>query len=485
MICRTVLRLMCALVLSVTLILSASLTALADAPSNDSFAGAIAISALPSDVFAVITDATFEDGEPVNCVQPIYKTLWYHYTAATDGWIRARVYSILGDYLTVYNSESPAPTLADLRSVGCAASWYDAVVAFEARAGTTYYFQAGTYYNYGEGEMHLELQAITPPANDDWANATAVTGLPFSERVDVTAATAEDDEPMDVCGGLNKSIWYAFTPQEDGALSAWVANTYNYPILVAYTGNSLSGLAAVAWRCGWGRLTFHVQAGMTYYFQVAGQSGDNQSWEFCVEVAPLPTACLYFSPGDPTRFDTVQFWDCSYDPGEAGIVSRTWDLGDGTTATDCCPSHQYTQDGDYTVQLTVTTADGRTASTSQTIHVATHDVAVLRFGVPQAARARQTRQISVEVKNSRYPENVEVQLYKSAAGGYQWVGTLNQTVPVLKGNRTTTFAFSYTFADEDAKLGKITFRAMASLQGARDALPADNEAISSPTKVSQ
>jgi len=52
-------------------------------------------------------------------------------------------------------------------------------------------------------------------------------------------------------------------------------------------------------------------------------------------------------------------------------------------------------------------------------------------------------------------------------------------------NGTTEFAFSYTFTADDARVGKVTFKAVANILGARDALPADNEAIAAPTKVSR
>lgn len=37
--------------------------------------------------------------------------------------------------------------------------------------------------------------------------------------------------------------------------------------------------------------------------------------------------------------------------------------------------------------------------------------------------------------------------------------------------------------DDDAYLGKVTFKAEAQIRDARDALPADNEAISRPVRV--
>jgi hypothetical protein len=116
--------------------------------------------------------------------------------------------------------------------------------------------------------------------------------------------------------------------------------------------------------------------------------------------------------------------------------------------------------------------------------VKTHDVAIARVGVPQTGTVGQSRQITVGVVNTRYADNVQVVLYKSiAGGGWQQVGALTQWVPVRGANRTTNFAFSYTFAPEDAVLGKITFRAEAVIQGSRDAIPTDNTYISLATKV--
>jgi hypothetical protein len=137
------------------------------------------------------------------------------------------------------------------------------------------------------------------------------------------------------------------------------------------------------------------------------------------------------------------------------------------------------------VNLAVTTYDGRTASTSRVVPVKTHDVAITKFTAPQSASAGQTRQIVVGLNSKRHVEDVEVTLYKSVPSGYQWVGALKQTVPVRPSNRTTDFSFSYTFTKDDATMGKVTFKAVATIGNARDALPADNEAISSPTKVAK
>jgi PKD repeat protein len=268
-------------------------------------------------------------------------------------------------------------------------------------------------------------------------------------------------------------------------------------LIAAYTGTALAGLTEVGCRNAYyfylgNVLTFHASAGTTYFLQLAGMFGDGGPLQFTLDVAPAPVAGFYFYPTDPSIFDTVQFYDSSSDPGGVNFQSFTWNFGDGASATDASPAHRYAADGDYTVTHTATTVDGRTsAPASQRVHVQTHDVAITKFSAPTAARAGQTRQISVGVNSKRYPENVQVSLLKSLPGNcfpvgcFEVVGSLTQSVPVRPSNRTTDFNFSYTFTSDDAAIGKVTFATTASIVNARDALPADNQALSSPTKVSR
>lgn len=60
-------------------------------------------------------------------------------------------------------------------------------------------------------------------------------------------------------------------------------------------------------------------------------------------------ADFYWQPEEPTDLQTVQFHDnSSGDP-----IVWMWNFGDGGTATDPHPTHSYTDDGTYTVRLTV------------------------------------------------------------------------------------------------------------------------------------
>jgi chitodextrinase len=360
-------------------------------------------------------------------------------------------------------------------------------LTFTANAGTTYYFQVGSYFS-GPVQMQFNVQAVPPPPNDDLADAKAVDALPFTDSADMTASTTEPGEPVTPAGfPVAGSVWYVFTAAESESLTANASVCCATLTLAAYTGDSLASLTEVKSAVGQ-MLTFSSVAGTTYYIQVGRGAafGGTISMSFRLDVTPPPVVNLGWSPFDPSTFDSVQFYAYgSYDPVNIGIQTVDWSFGDGTTDTGFSVLHRYADDGDYTAKLTVTTFDGRSASSSQVVHVKTHDVAITRFVTPSSASAGQTRAISVDLRNTRYTETVQVQLLKSVPGsfgGFQLVGTLTHEVPASR-NRTIPFDFNYTFTSDDAVIGKVTFQAVATIVNARDALSADNTAISLPTRV--
>jgi len=84
-----------------------------------------------------------------------------------------------------------------------------------------------------------------------------------------------------------------------------------------------------------------------------------------VHVTPVPTASFTFveaCEGTPTDFTNTSTID-------AGNLNYAWDFGDGNSSADENPSHSFTDDGTYTVTLTVTSDDGCEDVTSASVNV--------------------------------------------------------------------------------------------------------------------
>jgi len=449
-------------------------------PANDDFASATVITTLPFGASENTSDATFDPTDPFGCTSN--GSVWFAYTPTSNGTIVAD--TVGSNYDTVLSAWTGTQGALTLHACNDDASGVQSRITLPVTGGTTVYFMVGICCGSGfdgGGPLTFSVDVLVPAANDNFADAIPITTVPFADGRDLSAATTEPSEPQP-CFGARNTVWYSFTPATTQSINL---RTDQFGGLVGvYTGTSLSDLTQIACSDPSRPALLPAQAGTTYYLQVAAWCCDAFGpVTFRLVAAPNPVASFFFFPSQPSVFDVMQFHDFSNDPAGGVISSSTWDFGDGATATGCCPTHQYAQDGDYSVLLTVTTADGRTASISQVAQVRTHDVAIVQLSVPNTAHVGQTIGIDVLVRNTRYPETVTVELLKSTPSGFAQVGALTQLVPVRPpGGNSTRFEFSYTVSGADLTIGKISFRATAILQG-RDALPGDNQLTSPPVKV--
>jgi len=454
-----------ALLAVVGLVLWVAPAGFAAPPPNDNFANAAVVTSLPFSNVVSIGEATTETNEslPVSAS----RTIWYSITPTSDLIIRADLGG--SDYVTAFTAVYREDSAGFGGLTQIAFGWYGTPLTYTLEAGATYYIQEGDGYPYGwVSTVGIHLEVVDPPPNDDFADAAPFTTVPFSDTPDLTAATVQPGEPMACGSSFTQSAWYAFTPTTSGSYGG-------DPGVVGvnvYTGTSLENLTSVACSQWWG-LAFHADAGKTYYLQYYGGG-------MRIDLLPPPTVDYYFNPGDPSIFDTVSFGTPYWDPT---VTTQTWDFGDGTTGSGPSPSHQFPTDGDYTVTLTETTVDGRTASHTRMIGVRTHDVAILSLVAPDKGKVGKAGLITVGIGNTRYPETLQVNLYKVTPYGNVLIGTEVQAVGVMKPKKATYISFNYTFTDDDLTAGKVSFQAVATIQGARDAFNGDNVAGSLPTLV--
>jgi hypothetical protein len=196
---------------------------------------------------------------------------------------------------------------------------------FHVEAGNTYYAQIS---GLGGGPLDLTLDEVPPPVNDNFENATAISSLPFDDSLEMIAATTQDHEqtyPQGAFTPFTASAWYSIETPVAESVSVSAGSCCTTPILAVYRGTSLTDLSQIGGVSGQGqRVTFKADSGTTYYVQLADGGGfqfgeSSAPLSIHVEATPPPAASFYLYPGDPSTFDTVQFIDQSYDPGQVGL----------------------------------------------------------------------------------------------------------------------------------------------------------------------
>jgi hypothetical protein len=352
-------------------------------------------------------------------------------------------------------------------------------------AGQVLSFQLGASY-FAPGPAGFAATFVAAPGNDDIANATAL-GIPDTAGLSLTGASMESGEARPSCAWDNVlSVWYRITAPADSFTLSLGQDGQSLG-MSAYTGTpgSLTELGCRVWTTA--PLTVRGTQGSTVYVSVWAMAfqGGSGPVTLTVDHAPAAQAGISSYPFDPAMGEDIAFYDNTSDPGGNTVTAQQWSFGDGSTTTDINPIHRYAADGDYQVAYTATLSDGRTASTTATISVKTHDVGIAKFMVPTSAKTGQSKTITIGIGNRHYPENVTIQLLIVRQSGGEVIGQQTLDIPVLGANQTRDVSFTYTFTKADAAGGKVVFKAFLLLNSARDFVPGDNEATALATKVTR
>lgn len=120
---------------------------------------------------------------------------------------------------------------------------------------------------------------LSPPPNNNFENATTITGGTGLVSTSTHYADKQAGEPGH--GGYNggASVWYEWVPATGGGVSFWIQTTDYDTLLGVYTGSSVDALTFVAgnddcksgqtWSC----VSFDAVGGTTYHIAVDGYNG--------------------------------------------------------------------------------------------------------------------------------------------------------------------------------------------------------------------
>jgi hypothetical protein len=173
---------------------------------------------------------------------------------------------------------------------------------------------------WGPGTMPVSTPP-TPPANDNFADATDLVGDSGSLAAeDNTNATGETDDPLiDDHGAVANTMWYSITPAADCILrvSASGSGTLADTLLAVYSGSALGALTELAFDgAGGGHALIDdltLTAGATYYIEASGLGSARGTFDLdwlleSIPTLPLNTSCstaflLPYALGDSPDFD--------------------------------------------------------------------------------------------------------------------------------------------------------------------------------------
>lgn len=135
------------------------------------------------------------------------------------------------------------------------------------------------------------------PTNDEWADAFAISPLPYVHSGNVRDATDEHFEVWPDCGSHSeRSVWYRIAPTEDATLRFTLTGDFD-TVLSIWVGNSLGSLDEID--CSDERaiggpewFAHRLDAGLTYHVRVAGSGDDYGDYE--LSVMPQMPANDYF-----------------------------------------------------------------------------------------------------------------------------------------------------------------------------------------------
>ncbi len=160
------------------------------------------------------------------------------------------------------------------------AMWLPGEIFTDAPSGVTVAVLASTANGWSVQITKGSGTCTGPPVNDAFGSSVPVNDNPDGLNGSSTNATKESGEPNHAGNAGGKSVWYSFTPPNDGTLALDTATSSFDTLLAVYTGNAVGSVTTVASNNddpGGGtqsRITaFPVAAGTKYSIAVDGVGG--------------------------------------------------------------------------------------------------------------------------------------------------------------------------------------------------------------------
>jgi hypothetical protein len=341
------------------------LTLVAGPPVNDNFTNRLTLSGASITVVGSTVGATEERLEPIHGGFPGSNSLWWTWTAPATGTLNI---SVTGDGFSPTWSVYTGTNLRTLTLCGDSYNW-----PWNVRSSGTMSVNQGTSYQIAvDGSMQigspaagivtLSLSLIGLPSNDNFTNRILLSGTSEHVTGNTSGATREPGEPDHAGYPGGHSIWWAWTAPTSGHVTLDAFGSAVTTLAAVYTGNSISGLTAVAsGNATYASIEFDCDAGVSYpialdhwYTDMFGAVNLNLVFSSVRLTSPTNEAVLH-APSELLLTATSTVWD--------GPVDQMDFLADGQvigSATSVPYTLTWTNPplGDHSMQARVTNSIG-------------------------------------------------------------------------------------------------------------------------------
>ncbi len=314
-------------------------------PTNDNLATATVIPTLPySNTSQEVFGSTNEDQELSSGCGESGGSVWYQYTPTQNQTV---VLSGLSEWsVTVSVWTGTTHPLTELTCLGSGN-------LLKLTAGTTYFIKVSVPSNQ-KSLVSFEATEVTPPSNDDLANATVISTLPYSNTSqEVFGSTNEDQELSSGCGESGGSVWYQYTPTQNQTVVLSGLSEWSVTVSV-WTGTThpLTELT-----CLGSGVLLKLTAGTTYFIKVSVPSNQKSLVSFEATEVTLPSnddlvnatviPTLPYGHSQSTQWATAELGEVSYEQATSESCGGSW----GWAYFEDSVWYQYTPDHDQLVEF--------------------------------------------------------------------------------------------------------------------------------------
>jgi hypothetical protein len=234
------------------------------APGNDHFSSREQIGGMAATMEGNLAESTRETGEPLHAVYGTSGSIWWTWTAPSNGIVEIKNQPGLPAYalaqvVAVYAGDS----INGLDHVASESAVWNKELYFIATAGQTYQI-AVSHIHDDPVVVRLSLDVFEIPGNDDFVHREVVVPDATHQAFNVFA-TVEPGEPGDTAAG--KTLWWTWTAPAHAVVNVHHPESTQVHL---FSGSDLQTLQPRIWGTAYGIGGYEVQEGESFQIRVDG-----------------------------------------------------------------------------------------------------------------------------------------------------------------------------------------------------------------------